>query len=65
LGENVSVGENSLVKDSVILSETTLGKNVSVTGAIIAKNCKIGNSSSISPQTVLGEASNLTDDSKV
>lgn len=65
LGENVSVGENSTIKDSVILAETNLGENVSISGAIIAKNCKIGNNCVISKETVLGEASVLTDYSKV
>lgn len=65
LGENVSVGENSFIKDSVILSGTFVGKNVSISGAIIAKNCKIGNNCNISNETILGEASVLTDYSKV
>lgn len=65
LGENVSVGENSTIKDSVILSETNLGENVSISGAIIAKNCKIGHNCIISNETILGEASVLTDYSKV
>lgn len=65
LGENVSVGENSFIKDSVILSGTVIGENVSISGAIIAKNCKIGNNCNISNETILGEASVLTDYSKV
>jgi NDP-sugar pyrophosphorylase family protein len=65
LGENVLVGSNSIIKNSVILTETNLGENVTINGAIIAKNCKIGNNCFISDETVLGEASVLTDYCKV
>lgn len=65
LGENVLVGENSIIKNSVILSGTFIGENVSINGSIIAKNCKIGNNCVISNETILGEASHLTDYSKV
>lgn len=65
LGENVVIDENCSIKDSVILQNTTFGKNVTIEGAIIANDCKIGDSSIISRETILGEASHLTDYSKV
>ncbi len=65
LGENVYIGENCLIKDSVILSQTELDKNVSVAGAIIGRNCRIGSYSNIRRETILGEASDLTEYSKV
>ncbi len=65
LGENVYVGENCNIQNSVILAETRLGENVNLSGAILSNNCNIGSNSTISPETVVGEASVLTDYSKV
>lgn len=55
LAENVLVGANCDIQDSVILDAAALGENVSLRGAIIGKDCKIGNYSIICPETVLAE----------
>jgi NDP-sugar pyrophosphorylase family protein len=65
IGEKVFIDKGCIIKDSVILAETMLGEKVSISGAIIGKNCSLGNYSIISNETILGEASHLTDYSKV
>lgn len=65
LGEKVSAGENTVIKNSVIGSNTRIGDNAYLSHAIIGQNCQIGSFSIITPQTVLGDGSILTDYSKV
>lgn len=41
IGTNVKIGANSQVTDSIIMSGAVIGKNVCISRAIIAENCRI------------------------
>ena len=43
LGVDVFVSEGAVVKDSIIMSKTTIGENTQIDRAIIDENCIIGN----------------------
>jgi glucose-1-phosphate adenylyltransferase len=43
IGTGVTIGKGTVVRDSIIMKDTYLGDNVSVSHSIIAECCKIGN----------------------
>ncbi len=58
IGCGVTIGKNTVVRDSIIMNETVIGDNCQINKAIIAENVEIGNN------VVLGcgeEAENETD----
>lgn len=59
LGNNVLVGSGAKLTNSVIFSGTRIQKGSEITGAIIGKNCEIGEFSQISKGTVLGDNSKI------
>lgn len=42
IGPNVQIGRGTVVRDSIIMKDTVIGENSSITKAIIAENCRIG-----------------------
>ena len=43
IGCGVTIEEGSVVRDSIIMNDTTIGKNCEINKAIIAENVEIGN----------------------
>ena len=41
IGPNVYIGEVTVVRDSIIMKDTSIGRNVTVDKSIIAENCRI------------------------
>lgn len=61
LGENVRVGENAIVQNSVIWTGTTIDSDSIIADSIIGYNCQIGKNVLIQAGYVLGDNSILTD----
>lgn len=54
IGNNVSIGKNSVIESSVIYDKAVIGENVKLSGCIIGERCKVGASSNLK-DTVLGD----------
>lgn len=65
LGDNVFVGENARIENSVIGANTKINNNAVVSNAIIGRDSSLGSFSSVSPETILGDHSVLTDYGKI
>ena len=50
---------------AIVWQNGRIGKDASITNAIIGRNCHIGRSSTIGAGTVLGDKSSLTDYTRV
>jgi bifunctional UDP-N-acetylglucosamine pyrophosphorylase/glucosamine-1-phosphate N-acetyltransferase len=55
LGNNVSIGANCCIKDSIIADNVAILSNCIIENAIIGKHCRIGPFSRIRPDTTLDE----------
>jgi bifunctional UDP-N-acetylglucosamine pyrophosphorylase/glucosamine-1-phosphate N-acetyltransferase len=55
LGNNVSIGANCSIKDSIIADDVAILSNCIIENAIIGKHCRIGPFSRIRPDTTLDE----------
>jgi glucose-1-phosphate adenylyltransferase len=47
LSQNVKVGENSVIKDSMIMPNAVIGKNVTIEDAIVGENAIIGDNAKV------------------
>jgi len=59
LGRGVFVEENTVIKNSVILSNTQIKTSVSISGSIIGNDCHIGNNRVVRAGTILGDRISL------
>ncbi len=55
LGNNVSIGANSYIKDSIIGNGVTIQPNTMIDNAVIGNSCRIGPFARIRPDTTLDE----------
>ena len=65
LGKGVVVEERAVIENSVIWSHTRISNSAEISGAVLARSCYVGKNVSVSPGTVLGNKSSLTDYTKV
>lgn len=65
LGKGVVVEERAVIENSVIWSHTRISNSAEISGAVLARSCYIGKNVTVSPGTVLGNKSSLTDYTKV
>jgi mannose-1-phosphate guanylyltransferase len=61
IGPGVHIEEKAVIEDSVIWSHTRVASAAEIRGAVIARSCHIGRNATVSPGTVLGDKSSLTD----
>ena len=47
IGENVRIGRNCFIRDSIIMKNTVIGDNTRIDRAIIAENCTVGSNAVI------------------
>ncbi len=60
LGENVTVGDGTIIENSVIWSGTKIDSQVNISDSIIGLDCYIGKNVSVGELSVLGDESILT-----
>lgn len=60
-GFGVKIGQNCELENCILMDHVKLGTGVKVKGAIIGKNSRIGDYSTINAGTVIGENSNITE----
>ena len=65
LGRQCQVEEEAHVEGAIVWPNGRIGKDASVTHAIIGRNCHIGRSTTVNSGTVLGDKSSLTDYTRV
>jgi len=61
IGEGCRVEEGTLIKDSVIWSGTRIRRHARIERAIVGRQCHIGEGARLSPGTVLGDKSSVSD----
>ena len=61
LGPGCFVEERAIVENSVIWPHTRIGTAAEIRSAIVGRGCHVGRSAIISPGTVLGDKTSLTD----
>jgi len=54
IGDNVKIGNNTIISQSVIWNDVEIGENCVISESIVSNNCKIGNNVIIRSETVLG-----------
>ena len=59
LGNHVKVGAGSLLNRSVIWEGTSIGKEASITGSIIGRNCRIGDGAALQRGVVLEDGTTI------
>jgi mannose-1-phosphate guanylyltransferase len=64
IGPNCKIGEDSLIADSVIWHDTSIGKGAKINGSVLANNCKIGEGSSL-VEVVVGDHVTVSDGLKL
>lgn len=64
LGRGIVVEERAVIENSVIWSHSRISNSAEISGAVLARSCYIGKNSIITPGTVLGNKSSLTDYTK-
>ena len=42
IGPGVTIGEGTVIRDSIIMKDTQIGNNVIINKSIVAENCRIG-----------------------
>ncbi len=65
IGPGVHIEEKAVISDSVIWGHTRILTSAEVRGAIIARSCHIGRNVVVSPGSVLGDKTTLTDYTRV
>ncbi len=65
LGRGVVVEERAVIENSVIWPHTRISNSAEISGAVLARSCYIGKNAIVTPGTVLGNKSSLTDYTKV
>jgi mannose-1-phosphate guanylyltransferase len=61
LGPGCYVEERARIENSVVWAHTRIGTAAQINGAVIGRGCHIGRSTNVSPGTVLGDKTSLTD----
>jgi NDP-sugar pyrophosphorylase family protein len=61
VGRRCHVEEGAIVEDSIIWSNTWIGREAVVRQAILGRSCRIGRSAQVSARTVLGDKTVVTD----
>ena len=61
LGENVFIGENTIVEDSVIWAGTRIEAGAKISGAIVGWNCRIGRNATLTKGSALGDGTIIAD----
>lgn len=65
IGRQCQIEEDARVEGAVIWQNGRIGRDASLRGAIIGRNCHIGRSCQVGPGAVLGDKSSLTDYSRI
>ena len=65
IGKQCQIEEEARIDGAIVWQNGRIGKDASITNAIIGRNCHIGRSSTIGAGTVLGDKSSLTDYTRV
>lgn len=65
IGPGVQVEEKAIIENSVIWAHTRVASAAEIDGAVIGRSCHIGRNSIVSPGTVLGDKTTLTDYTQV
>jgi NDP-sugar pyrophosphorylase family protein len=65
IGKQCQVEEEANITGAIVWQNGRIGRDASITNAIIGRNCHIGRSSIIGEGTVLGDKSSLTDYTRV
>ncbi len=65
IGPGVQIEEKAVVEDSVIWAHTRVSAAAELRGTIIGRSCHIGRNAVVSPGTVLGDKTTLTDYTRV
>ncbi len=65
ISNNVSIGQNSFIKESVIWDNVRIGQNCQIYSSIICENVEIGNDVTIESDTVIGSNSKVQDGTKI
>lgn len=65
LGTGVVVEERAVVENSVIWSHCRISNSAMLEGAILSRSCYVGKNSVVSPGSVLGNKSTLTDYTRI
>lgn len=65
IGPGVQVEEKAVIENSVIWSHTRVASAAEINGAVIGRSCHIGRNSIVSPGSVLGDKTALTDYTQV
>ncbi|HXH07307.1 MAG TPA: NDP-sugar synthase [Vicinamibacterales bacterium] len=61
LGRHCHVEEDAVIEASVVWSNSWIGREAEVRGAVLGRHCHVGRNAVVPPQTVLGDKSVLTD----
>ena len=64
LGNNITIGKNSVVDSSIIYDNALIGDNVNLSRCVIGENCKVCSGSSLK-HVVLGDNEKLDDKTKL
>jgi NDP-sugar pyrophosphorylase family protein len=65
IGKQCQIEEEANIAGAIVWQNGRIGRDASITNAIIGRNCHIGRSSTIGEGTVLGDKSSLTDYTRV
>jgi NDP-sugar pyrophosphorylase family protein len=65
LGRECQVEEQAMVENSIIWANARIGREAHVNGAILGRQCHVGRNTVVSPGTVLGDKSAVTDYSRI
>jgi NDP-sugar pyrophosphorylase family protein len=65
IGRQVHVEENATIAGSIVWANSWIGRDASVTDAILGRNCSVGRSATVRAHAVLGDKTVVTDFSRV
>jgi NDP-sugar pyrophosphorylase family protein len=65
LGRQCHIEEDAIVTGSIVWANGRIGREATVTGAILGRHCHVGRGAQVGEGTVLGDKSAVTDFSKV
>ncbi len=65
IGRQCQIEEDARVEGAVIWQNGRIGRDASLSGSIIGRNCHIGRNCQVGPGAVLGDKSSLTDYSRI
>jgi mannose-1-phosphate guanylyltransferase len=65
IGRQVHIEEGATIAGSIVWANSWLGRDSSVTDALLGRNCSIGRNASVRPDAVLGDKTVVTDYSRL